>query len=160
MFFKHQVLSWLLLFFSPDILYSSVEDLKSKQSTWNTAADSEEKLFQTRRLETYRTEIKTIRAEKDADSLKERELTRALLKLWKEIRKIRNQQGFSNTFHKLVIKNVKVNASNDRQKWDLELQRELQEAKEDFEVNFEKKMKNFQDEMEKWKEMHSKKKMK
>ena len=114
MLFKHQVISWLLLFFSPDILYSSVEDLKSKQSTWNTAADSEEKLFQTRRLETYRTEIKTIRAEKDADSLKERELTRALLKLWKEIRKIRNQQGFSNTFHKLVIKNVKVNASNDR----------------------------------------------
>ena len=43
-----------------------------------------------------------------------------------------------------------------RQKWDVELQRELQEAKEDFDVNFEKKMKNFQDEMEKWKEMHSK----
>ena len=48
----------------------------------------------------------------------------------------------------------------DRQKWDLELQRELQEAKEDFDVNFEKKMKNFQDDMEKWKEMHSKKKNK
>ena len=45
-----------------------------------------------------------------------------------------------------------------RQKWDVELQRELQEAKEDFDVNFEKKMKNFQDEMEKWKEMHSKEK--
>ena len=77
--------------------------MKSKQSTWNTAADSEEKLFQTRRLETYRTEIKTIRAEKDADSLKERELTRALLKLWKEIRQVRTQQDFSNTCHKLVI---------------------------------------------------------
>ena len=135
-----------------EILHQSVEELRAKQSSWNET----EKEFQSRRLDTYREEIKTIRAEKDADSLKERELTRSLLKIWKEIRDVRNQQGFSNTNHKLSIKKESVNVNSDKQKWDLEIERELQEAKEDFETNYEKMMNDYVLEMEKWKEVHNK----
>ena len=135
-----------------DILHKSVDDLKASRTTWNEG----EKVFQSRRLDTYRSEIKTIRAEKDADSLKERELTRSLLKIWKEIRAVRNQQGYTNTSHKLIIKKESVNVTQDKQKWDLEIKRELQEIKEEFDVNFEEKMKQFETDMDKWKFMHSK----
>ena len=56
-----------------EVIYQSLEDLKFKE--WNET----EREFQARRLETYQTEIKTMRAERDSDSQKERELTRLLL---------------------------------------------------------------------------------
>ena len=88
--------------------------------------------------------------------MKERELTRSLLKIWKEIRAVRNQQGYTNTSHKLIIKKESVNVTQDKQKWDLEIKRELQEIKEEFDVSFEEKMKQFETDMDKWKFMHSK----
>ena len=47
-----------------------------------------------------------MRIERDTDSKEERKLTRSLLEMWKEIRDVRNKQGFNNTTHRLVIKKV------------------------------------------------------
>ena len=87
-----------------EVIYESVEELKAKESKW----DEEEKEFQARRLDTYRSEIKAMKEVRDSDSQEARRLTRAILELWKEIRDVRNRQGYTNTGHKIVIKKVKT----------------------------------------------------
>ena len=87
-----------------EVIYESVEELKSKESKWN----EEEKEFHARRLDTYRSEIKAMKEVRDSDSQEARRLTRAILELWKEIRDVRNRQGYTNTGHKIVIKKVKT----------------------------------------------------
>ena len=87
-----------------EVIYDSVEELKSKESKW----DEEEKEFHARRLDTYRSEIKAMKEVRDSDSQEARRLTRAILELWKEIRDVRNRQGYTNTGHKIVIKKVKT----------------------------------------------------
>ena len=79
-----------------------------KESKWN----EEEKEFHARRLDTYRSEIKAMKEVRDSDSQEARRLTRAILELWKEIRDVRNRQGYTNTGHKIVIKKVSKGSHN------------------------------------------------
>ena len=55
-----------------EVIYESVEELKSKESKW----DEEEKEFHARRLDTYRSEIKAMKEVRDSDSQEARRLTR------------------------------------------------------------------------------------
>lgn len=138
-----------------DVIYQSIDDLKCKETHhWSI----EEKNFQARRLETYRTEIKTMRAERDADCKEERTLTRSILELWKEIRVLRNSQGYQNTHCKVVIKKESVNASADKKKWSHELKRELEFAKEDHLSNYDQLLAKYETDIETWKETHNKRK--
>ena len=59
-------------------------------------------------MDTYRSEIKAMKEVRDSDSQEARRLTRAILELWKEIRDVRNRQGYNNTSHKIVIKKVRI----------------------------------------------------
>ena len=86
-----------------EVIYASVEELKAKETNW----DESEKDFHARRLDTYRSEIKAMKAERDSDSKEEKKLTTAILALWTEIRDVRNRQGYTNTSHKIVIKKVR-----------------------------------------------------
>ena len=56
---------------------------------------------------TYRDETKLLREERDSYSYRERELTRNLLQLWKDIRDVRARKGYTNTGHKLIIRKVR-----------------------------------------------------
>lgn len=135
-----------------DVLYASVQELRDKEPSW----DETEREFHARRLQTYKAEIKTMKLERDADSRRERELMRAVLGLWKEIRDVRTKQGFQNTNHKIIIKKESSNMQADKLKWSHELARELSEAKEEFESNYEERLNQYDKDTELWKEMHSK----
>ena len=135
-----------------EVLYQSSDELKAKE--WSV----EEKEFQERRLETYRTEIKTIRTERDSDSQQERELVRTLLGYWKDVRELRNRQGYSTTNHKIAIKKESVNQTADKLRWEREIGRELQFKKEEHETNFQENMKSFRLAMDSWKETHHRRK--
>ncbi len=134
-----------------DVLYKSIEELRLKQSSWS----EEEREFQERRLETYGNEIKAIRLQRDSDSKEERSLTRSILELWKEIRQVRNTQGYQNTAHKIVIKKESVVVSADKEKWATELKRELSFAKEEHMANYDKLQAAYTNQIQVWKDMHN-----
>ena len=135
-----------------DVLYQSSDELKAKE--WCT----EEKEFQERRLESYRTEMKAMRIERDSDSQQERELVRSLLGMWKDVREIRNRKGYSTTSHRIAIKKESVNQTADKLRWEREIMRELQFKREEHESNFQENMKSFRLAMDAWKDTHNRRK--
>ena len=49
-----------------------------------------------------------------------------------------------------------VNVAADKKKWNLELKREIRFAKEEHKSNFERDMKAYEEDIEAWREVHSK----
>ena len=135
-----------------DVLYQSIDELKAKE--WSTA----EKEFQARRLDTYRSEIKTMQSERDADSQKERELVRIILGMWKDVRETRNRQGFSSTNHKIVIKKESVNKTADTLRWERDIGREIQFQREEHEATYQENLNQYKKDMDAWKETHNRRK--
>ena len=58
------------------------------------------------RLKTYSEEIRILREERDDESLRERDLVRNIIAIWKEIRNLRTTQKYNNTAHKIIIHKV------------------------------------------------------
>ena len=54
-------------------------------------------------MKTYRAEIRILREERDDENLRERDLVRNIISIWKEIRNLRTSQKHSNTSHKIII---------------------------------------------------------
>ena len=57
-------------------------------------------------MKTYREEIRILREERDDENLRERDLVRNIIAIWKEIRNLRTTQKYSNTSHKIIIHKV------------------------------------------------------
>ena len=64
-------------------------------------------IFQGHRMKTYGEEIRILREERDEESLRERDLVRNIITIWKEIRNLRTTQKYNNTSHKIIIHKVK-----------------------------------------------------
>ena len=63
--------------------------------------------LQGHRMKTYGEEIRILREERDEESLRERDLVRNIIAIWKEIRNLRTTQKYNNTSHKIIIHKVK-----------------------------------------------------
>ena len=90
-------------------------------------AKEEEILFQKKRLASYRTEIKAIRAERDAVSKFEKDLIKSILEAWKDLRDLRKKQNFTITGHKLSIHKESTNLDEDKKSWKYEIDKEFLE---------------------------------
>ena len=121
-------------------------------------AKEEEILFQKKRLSSYRTEIKAIRAERDAVSKFEKELIKSILEAWKDLRDLRKKQNFTITGHKLSIHKESTNLEEDRKSWKYEIDKEYLEKVQEYDECKDEIKKKYEEEMENWKVLHSKRK--
>ena len=60
-------------------------------------------------MKTYGEEIRILREERDEESIRERDLVRNIIAIWKEIRNLRTTQKYNNTSHKIIIHKVYLN---------------------------------------------------
>ena len=137
------------------VLYEAVDHLKEKLEICVQKAERD---FQTRRLEAYRKETKMVREQRDNESLNERNAIKKMLSLWKSLKDCRKKTGFHNTGVKLVIHREQVNLEEDAKLFYGELQRELEDKKEEYEINFEAMRANYEEDLNAWKEVHNRRK--
>ena len=89
----------------------------SKVEELMITAKEDEIQFQKKRLNSYRTEIKALRAERDGVSRFEKDLVKSILASWKDLRDVRKKQSFTITGHKLAIHKESANMEEDKRNW-------------------------------------------
>ncbi len=97
-----------------------------------------------------------VRRQRDEESLKERTALREMANVWKDLKEVRQRQGYSNTAVRLVTHKEEADGEADRREWEAEMARELQEAREEHEAGMEEANARYEEELKQWKIMHSK----
>ncbi|XP_020662242.2 coiled-coil and C2 domain-containing protein 2A isoform X1 [Pogona vitticeps] len=99
----------------------------------------------------YKLEIKETRRLRDIEEEKDRGLLKAIIKVWKEIKSLRDFQKFSNTPLKLLLRKEEVDQKLDEKAYEAEIQAEISELLEESSEEYEKKKERYKLELQQWK---------
>uniref|UniRef100_A0A8D0FQX3 Coiled-coil and C2 domain containing 2A n=1 Tax=Strix occidentalis caurina TaxID=311401 RepID=A0A8D0FQX3_STROC len=111
----------------------------------------------------YKIEIRQTRRLRDAEQEKDRMLLKTIIKVWKQIKSLRDFQKFTNTPMKLYLRKEEVDQKLDEKAYEAEIQAEINELLEECMEEYEKKMEEYKTELQEWKswkKIQSKKKKK
>ncbi|XP_025034195.2 coiled-coil and C2 domain-containing protein 2A isoform X1 [Pelodiscus sinensis] len=116
------------------------------------------------RLTEYKFEIRKTRRLRDAEQEKDRTLLKTIIKVWKEIKSLRDFQKFTNTPIKLYLRKEEVDQRSDKKNYEAEIEAEINELLEEYMEEYEKKKEEYKTELQEWKSwkkaQKTKKKMK
>ncbi|XP_053109462.1 coiled-coil and C2 domain-containing protein 2A isoform X3 [Hemicordylus capensis] len=99
----------------------------------------------------YKLEIRQTRRLRDAEQERDRALLKAVIKVWKEIKSLRDFQKFTNTPLKLYLRKEEIDQRLDEKIYKAEIQAEIAELFEEYTDEFEKKMETYKTELKEWK---------
>ncbi|XP_045038678.2 coiled-coil and C2 domain-containing protein 2A isoform X4 [Desmodus rotundus] len=99
----------------------------------------------------YKSEIRQTRKLRDAEQEKDRTLLKTLIKVWKEMKSLREFQRFTNTPLKLVLRREKVDQKDDEEAYEAEIQAEIRELLEELSEEYEQKMEEYRTAYQQWK---------
>ncbi|XP_063192325.1 coiled-coil and C2 domain-containing protein 2A isoform X3 [Chroicocephalus ridibundus] len=99
----------------------------------------------------YKIEIRQTRRLRDAEQEKDRMLLKTIIKVWKQIKSLRDFQKFTNTPMKLYLRKEEVDQRSDEKAYEAEIQAEINELLEECMEEHEKKMKEYKTELQEWK---------
>ncbi|XP_054564055.1 coiled-coil and C2 domain-containing protein 2A [Eptesicus fuscus] len=99
----------------------------------------------------YKSEIRQTRKLRDAEQEIDRTLLKTIIKVWKEMKSLREFQRFTNTPLKLVLRKEKVDQKADKEAYEAEIQTEISELLEEHSEEFEQKMEEYRTEYQQWK---------
>ncbi|XP_032488576.1 coiled-coil and C2 domain-containing protein 2A isoform X1 [Phocoena sinus] len=99
----------------------------------------------------YKSEIRQTRKLRDAEQEKDRTLLKAIIKVWKEMKSLREFQRFTNTPLKLVLRKEKVDQKADEEAYEAEIQAEISELLEEHMEEYEQKMEEYRSAQQRWK---------
>uniref|UniRef100_A0A8B9Z4M5 Coiled-coil and C2 domain containing 2A n=1 Tax=Buteo japonicus TaxID=224669 RepID=A0A8B9Z4M5_9AVES len=99
----------------------------------------------------YKIEIRQTRRLRDAEQDKDRMLLKTIIKVWKQIKSLRDFQKFTNTPMKLYLRKEEVDQRLDEKAYEAEIQAEINELLEECMEEYEKKMKEYKTELQEWK---------
>uniref|UniRef100_A0A8D2IND4 Coiled-coil and C2 domain containing 2A n=1 Tax=Varanus komodoensis TaxID=61221 RepID=A0A8D2IND4_VARKO len=88
---------------------------------------------------------------RDIEQEKDRILLKALIKVWKEIKSLRDFQKFTNTPLKLYLRKEEVDQKLDEEAYEAEIQTETAELLDENTEEYEKKMEEYKTELQAWK---------
>ncbi|KAH0616299.1 hypothetical protein JD844_027316 [Phrynosoma platyrhinos] len=88
---------------------------------------------------------------RDAEQEKDRALLKSIIKVWKEIKSLRDFQKFTNTPLKLYLRKEEVDQRLDEKKYEAEIQAEIAELFEENNEEYEKNMEKYKIELQEWK---------
>ncbi|XP_036185045.1 coiled-coil and C2 domain-containing protein 2A isoform X5 [Myotis myotis] len=99
----------------------------------------------------YKSEIRQTRKLRDAEQETDRTLLKTIIKVWKEMKSLREFQRFTNTPLKLVLRKEKVDQKADEEAYEAEIQAEISELLEEHSEEYEQKMEEYRTEYQQWK---------
>ncbi|XP_039097482.1 coiled-coil and C2 domain-containing protein 2A isoform X2 [Hyaena hyaena] len=99
----------------------------------------------------YKSEIRQTRKLRDAEQEKDRTLLKAIIKVWKEMKSLREFQRFTNTPLKLVLRKEKVDQKADEEAYETEIKAEISELLEEHMEEHEQKMEEYRAAYQQWK---------
>uniref|UniRef100_A0A8C9KVJ1 Coiled-coil and C2 domain containing 2A n=1 Tax=Serinus canaria TaxID=9135 RepID=A0A8C9KVJ1_SERCA len=99
----------------------------------------------------YKMEIRQTRRLRDAEQEKDRTLLKTIIKVWKQIKSLRDFQKFTNTPMKLYLRKEEVDQKSDEKAYEAEIQAEINELLEECMEEYEKKMEEYKTELHDWK---------
>ncbi|XP_044152706.1 coiled-coil and C2 domain-containing protein 2A [Bufo gargarizans] len=108
----------------------------------------------------YKLEIRQTRKYRDAEQERDRILLKSLIKVWKEIKSLRDFQKFTNTPVKLYLRKEEVNRKVDEEAYEAEIQAEINELMEEYTEEYEKNVKQYKHDLQQWKAWKRAQKMK
>uniref|UniRef100_A0A6I8PBN6 Coiled-coil and C2 domain containing 2A n=1 Tax=Ornithorhynchus anatinus TaxID=9258 RepID=A0A6I8PBN6_ORNAN len=98
----------------------------------------------------YKSEIRQTRRLRDAEQEKDRTLLKTIIKVWKEMKSLRDFQKFTNTPMKLCLRKEEVDRRADGRAYEAEIQAEINELLEEDTEKYEKKMEDYNTEYQEW----------
>ncbi|KAL2780018.1 coiled-coil and C2 domain-containing protein 2A isoform d [Daubentonia madagascariensis] len=99
----------------------------------------------------YKSEIRQTRRLRDAEQERDRTLLKTIIKVWKEMKSLREFQRFTNTPLKLVLRKEKVDQKADEEAYEAEIQAEISELLEEHTEEYEQKMEEYRTLYQQWK---------
>ncbi|XP_048455338.1 coiled-coil and C2 domain-containing protein 2A isoform X2 [Rhincodon typus] len=104
-----------------------------------------------RRLVEYKSEIRTTRRLCHMEQEKDWTLLKNLVKVWKDIKSLREFQKFTNTPVKMHLRRQEINRKADEISYEREIQTEVAELLEDYQEEYENKLAEYKKKYEEWK---------
>ncbi|XP_041607271.1 coiled-coil and C2 domain-containing protein 2A isoform X2 [Vulpes lagopus] len=104
-----------------------------------------------RTINEYKSEIRQTRKLRDTEQEKDRTLLKTIIKVWKEMKSLREFQRFTNTPLKLVLRKEKVDQKADEEAYEAEIQAEISELLEEHMEEHEQKMEAYRAAYQQWK---------
>ncbi|XP_051947556.1 coiled-coil and C2 domain-containing protein 2A [Xyrauchen texanus] len=106
------------------------------------------------RIAEYKQEVRHTRQLRDVEQEKDRVLLKNIIRVWKDLKTLRDFQRFANTPYKLFIRREKVEREQDEQEFEKEIMVEVSELQAETEEDYQRKMseyKRLHDEWKSWK---------
>jgi coiled-coil and C2 domain-containing protein 2A len=110
-------------------------------------------------LNHYNIEIRFTRQSIKQMAAAEYRLTQNILEKWREIKTLRNEQGYVCTDVELTVHKVETDAANEQIQLERDIECELHEMREDYESSIEEEMRQYAARLNEWK-MHEKERRK
>ncbi|KAL1022565.1 hypothetical protein UPYG_G00029340 [Umbra pygmaea] len=99
----------------------------------------------------YKQELRNTRRLRDAEQDKDRSLLKSIIKVWKEIKALRDFQRFTNTPYKLYLRREDVERASDERRYEAEIQAEVDELQGEMEEDYQRKLTEYKRQQEEWK---------
>ncbi|XP_032771895.1 coiled-coil and C2 domain-containing protein 2A isoform X1 [Rattus rattus] len=99
----------------------------------------------------YKSEIRQTRKLRDAEQEKDRTLLKTIIKVWKEMKSLREFQRFTNTPLKLVLRKERVDQKLDEEVYEAEIQAEIRELLDEHMEDYALKMEEYRASRQQWK---------
>uniref|UniRef100_A0A8C4EJ13 Coiled-coil and C2 domain containing 2A n=1 Tax=Dicentrarchus labrax TaxID=13489 RepID=A0A8C4EJ13_DICLA len=88
---------------------------------------------------------------RDSEQEKDRTLLKNIVKVWKEIKALRDFQKFTNTPYKLYLRRENVDRSSDEREYEDEILAEVVELEAESEEDYQRKFAEYKKQLEEWK---------
>ncbi|XP_029904845.1 coiled-coil and C2 domain-containing protein 2A isoform X2 [Myripristis murdjan] len=112
------------------------------------------------RISEYSLEVRNTRQLRDSEQEKDRTLLKNIIKVWKELKALRDFQRFTNTPYKLYLRREEVERAADEREYESEILAEVVELEAESEENYQKKLSEYKKQLEEWKAGRRKQKAK
>uniref|UniRef100_A0A673T361 Coiled-coil and C2 domain containing 2A n=1 Tax=Suricata suricatta TaxID=37032 RepID=A0A673T361_SURSU len=133
-------------------LTDKLQALRNAVQTGLNPAKTHKSLDTTQKtINEYKSEIRQTRKLRDAEQEKDRTLLKTIIKVWKEMKSLREFQRFTNTPLKLVLRKEKVDQKADEEAYEAEIQAEISELLEECMEEHEQKMEEYRAAYQEWK---------
>ncbi|XP_044054572.1 coiled-coil and C2 domain-containing protein 2A isoform X2 [Siniperca chuatsi] len=112
------------------------------------------------RISEYSLEVRNTRQLRDSEQEKDRTLLKNIVKVWKEIKALRDFQKFTNTPYKLYLRRENVDRTSDEREYEDEILAEVVELEAESEEDYQRKLAEYKKQLEEWKLWRRKQKAK
>uniref|UniRef100_A0A8D0ASE1 Coiled-coil and C2 domain containing 2A n=1 Tax=Sander lucioperca TaxID=283035 RepID=A0A8D0ASE1_SANLU len=113
-----------------------------------------------RRISEYSLEVRNTRQLRDSEQEKDRTLLKHIVKVWKELKALRDFQKFTNTPYKLSLRRENVDRTSDERDYEDEILAEVVELEAEIEEDYQKKFAEYKKQLQEWKLCRRKQKTK